>query len=146
MKLPWYVTALGAAIVWGVHYPLLDHALKRLSLFTVLFLTVLPMLLAAPFFYSTLSADLGVWQKLEWSERWTILLIPFTSLAGALLLFQAISDKNATLASLIEISYPVFVALFAWLLFRQVHFNASVLVGALLVFAGVAVIILNNPH
>ena len=50
MKLSWYVTALGAAIVWGVHYPLLDHALKRLSLFTVLFLTVLPMLLAAPFF------------------------------------------------------------------------------------------------
>ena len=63
-----------------------------------------------------------------------------------MLLFQAISDKNATLASLIEISYPVFVALFAWLLFRQVHLNASVLVGALLVFAGVAVIVLNNPH
>ncbi len=40
----------------------------------------------------------------------------------------------------------MFVVFFAWLLFRQVHLNASVLVGAALVFAGVALIILNNPR
>lgn len=146
MKLPWYVSAVGAALVWGIHYPLLDHALKRLSLFTVLFLTVLPMLLAVPFYYPQLVADTGTLARLGWAERLPILLIPLTSLAGAVLLFLAISDKNATLASLIEISYPVFVVFFAWLLFRQVHLNASVLMGAGLVFAGVALIILNNPR
>lgn len=146
MKLPWYVSAVGAALVWGIHYPLLDHALKRLSLFTVLFLTVLPMLLAAPFYYSQLATDTGALARMSWAERLPILLIPLTSLAGAVLLFLAISDKNATLASLIEISYPVFVVFFAWLLFRQVHLNASVLAGAALVFAGVALIILNNPR
>lgn len=146
MKFPWYVSAVGAALVWGIHYPLLDHALKRLSLFTVLFLTVLPMLLAAPFYYSQLATDTGSFVRMSWAERLPILLIPFTSLAGAVLLFLAISDKNATLASLIEISYPVFVVFFAWLLFRQVHLNASVLAGAALVFAGVALIILNNPR
>ncbi len=146
MKLPWYVSAVGAAVIWGVHYPFLDHALKRLSLFTVLFLTVLPMLLAAPFYYPQLAADAGLLARMNWGERLPILLIPLTSLAGAVLLFLAISDKNATLASLIEISYPVFVVFFAWLLFRQVHLNASVLVGAALVFAGVGLIILNNPR
>jgi drug/metabolite transporter (DMT)-like permease len=39
----------------------------------------------------------------------------------------------------------VFVALFAWLLFREIHVNASVIVGSLLVFAGVGMIIWNNP-
>ncbi len=146
MKIPWYVSAVGAALVWGIHYPLLDHALKRLSLFTVLFLTVLPMLLAAPFYYPQLTADAGMIARMNWVERLPILLIPLTSLAGAVLLFLAISDKNATLASLIEISYPVFVVFFAWLLFRQVHLNASVLAGAAMVFAGVALIILNNPR
>lgn len=146
MKLPWFVSAVGAAVIWGVHYPLLDHALKRLSLFTVLFLTVLPMLLAAPFYYPQLSADAGSLTRMNWGERVPILLIPLTSFAGAVLLFLAISDKNATLASLIEISYPVFVVFFAWLLFRQVHLNASVIAGAALVFAGVALIILNNPR
>jgi len=39
----------------------------------------------------------------------------------------------------------VFVAVFAWLLFREIHVNPSVIVGGLLVFAGVAIIIRNNP-
>ena len=42
-------------------------------------------------------------------------------------------------------AYPVFVALFAWLLFREMHINTSVIIGGVLVFAGVAMIIWNNP-
>lgn len=42
-------------------------------------------------------------------------------------------------------AYPVFVAVFAYLLFREIHINPSVIAGALLVFAGVGVIIWNNP-
>ena len=34
MQLPWYVTALSAAIVWGIHYPLIDFAMKRLSVYS----------------------------------------------------------------------------------------------------------------
>jgi len=146
MKLPWYIAALGAALIWGAHYPLLDHALKRLSLFGVLLLTVLPILLLAPWYHANLAADAGALARMAWSERLPILLIPFTGLVGAVLLFLAISDKSATLASLIEISYPVFVVFFAWLLFRQVHLTPSVLAGAALVFAGVALIILSNPR
>ena len=67
------------------------------------------------------------------------------AISASVLLFVSIDSKNATLASLIEISYPVFVVLFAYVLFRDVHLNASVLVGGLLVFAGVAIIVLNNP-
>ncbi len=104
------------------------------------------MLLLAPWYHASLAADAGTLARMAWSERPPILLIPFTSLAGAVLLFLAIGDKNATLASLIEISYPVFVVLFAWLLFREAHLNVSVLAGAALVFAGVTLIILNNPH
>jgi drug/metabolite transporter (DMT)-like permease len=74
-----------------------------------------------------------------------ILALTVTTVTGALLLFLAIGGKNATLASLIEITYPVFVALFAFVLFREVHLTASVLVGAGLVFAGVFLIIWHNP-
>jgi drug/metabolite transporter (DMT)-like permease len=44
-----------------------------------------------------------------------------------------------------SMAYPVFVALFAWLLFREMHINTSVIIGGLLVFAGVTMIIWNNP-
>jgi len=143
MQLPWYITALGAAVVWGIHYPLVDHALKRMSLTGVLLLTALPILIL-PFVTRSVGADVAVLRAMDWSERLPILALALSSLAGSVLLYLSISGKNATLASLIEITYPVFVALFAFLLFRQMHLNASVLVGAGLVFAGVAVIILGN--
>lgn len=145
MQIPWYVAALGAALVWGIHYPLLGFALKRLSLVTVLVLTALPIVLLAPFFHQTLAADYAVLRGMPVGERLTVLALAATGVAGAALLFLSIAGKNPTLAALIEISYPVFVALFAWLLFREVHWNESVLLGAALVFTGVALIIWHNP-
>jgi drug/metabolite transporter (DMT)-like permease len=145
MRIPWYVTAIGAALVWGVHYPLVDHALKKLSLISVLLLTALPIVVLALFFHRTLTADYAVWTTLDTGPRIRVLALALTSLLGSVLLFLSIAGKNATLASLIEISYPVFVAVFAWLLFREIHVNTSVIIGGLLVFAGVTMIIWNNP-
>ena len=145
MTLPWYVTAIAAALVWGVHYPLVDFALKRISIVSVLLLTAIPILLLVPLYQQTLKHDIVIWHGLSWSARLPILSIMLTSLFGAVLLYLSIAGKNATLASLIEISYPVFVALFAYLLFRELHLNAPVLSGAALVFSGVALIVWHNP-
>jgi drug/metabolite transporter (DMT)-like permease len=144
VQIPWYVTAIGAALVWGVHYPLVDHAQKKLSLISVLLLTALPIFVLALFFHRTLAADYIVWASLDTGPKVRVLALALTSLLGSVLLFLSIAGKNATLASLIEISYPVFVALFAWLLFREMHVNTSVIIGGLLVFAGVTMIIWNN--
>jgi drug/metabolite transporter (DMT)-like permease len=145
MQLPWYVTALGAAIIWGLHYPLVDHALKRISPVGVLLLTAVPILLVAVIFHRHVVADVQAVKGMEWSSRLVVIALSLTSILGSLLLYMSINSRNATLASLIEISYPVFVALFSYLLFRQTQINPSVVLGGALVFAGVAVIILNNP-
>ena len=145
VKIPWYLTAVGAALVWGIHYPLIDNALKKLSVVSVLLLTAIPIVVVAPLFHRTLAADLQTFSELPWVARAVILALSLTSLCASVLLFVSIDSKNATLASLIEISYPVFVVLFAYILFREVHLNSSVLVGALLVFLGVGIIVLNNP-
>lgn len=145
MKLPWYVAALGAAVVWGVHYPLVDNALRKLSLISVLFLTAVPLLLVAPFFYKSLVTDFETLRDLGWAGSAPILALALTSLVGSVLLFMSIDSKNATLASVIEISYPLFVGVFAYVLFRHMHVNASIVFGGLLVFVGVVIIILNNP-
>lgn len=145
MQIPWYVAALGAAMAWGVHYPLIDHALKRLSWVSVFVLTLLPLLVVAPLYHRQLAADFAVLRALDWSERAPILAIVLTSAAGAVLLLLSIAGKNATLAALIEISYPVFVVLFAWLLFGEYHLTPRVMLGAGLVFAGVLLIIWHNP-
>lgn len=144
MNIPWYLTALGAALVWGIHYPLVDFALKRISVYSVLLLTVLPVLLLMPLFMRDLAHDLDTVAALPRADQGLIAAIGLTSLLGAVLLYLSIAGKNATLASLIEITYPVFVVMFAYLLFRQIHLNASVIIGGLLVIAGAALIIYNN--
>jgi drug/metabolite transporter (DMT)-like permease len=144
MSLPWYVPAIAAAVVWGLHYPLIEHALKRVSLTTVVLLTAAPMALVALAFPARLAEDWRAIAALPTGERLLIAAIALTSLAGTVLLYLAVRGRNATLASLIEISYPAFVAIFAWLLFREWQLNAGVLFGAGLVFAGTAIIILNS--
>ena len=144
MSIPWYVTALGAALVWGIHYPLVDFALKRVSIFSVLLLSVLPVLLLMPVFLRDLARDLDTVRALPTSEQALIAAIGLTSLLGAVLLYISIAGKNATLASLIEITYPVFVAFFAFVMFRHIHLNASVIAGGLMVIAGAGLIIYNN--
>lgn len=144
MQPPWYVPAIAAAVVWGLHYPLIEHALKRVSLTTVVLLTALPMALVALAFPARLADDWRVLAALSTGERLLIGAIAFTSLAGTVLLYLAVRGRNATLASLIEISYPAFVALFAWVLFREWQLNTGVLIGAALVFAGTALIVVNS--
>jgi drug/metabolite transporter (DMT)-like permease len=144
MQFPWYVPAIAAAVVWGLHYPLIENALRRLSLPTVVLLTALPMVLVALAFPARLAADWRTVMAMPTGERLLIALIALTSLTGTVLLYLAVRGRNATLASLIEISYPAFVAVFAWLLFREWQLNTGVMLGALLVFAGSALIIVNS--
>jgi len=144
MQVPWYIAAIGAAIVWGIHYPLIDFAMKRISIFGVLLLGVLPIFLLMPVFLRELSDDIEIFKSLPGKEQWTILGVSLTSTAGAVLIYLSINNKNATLASLIEITYPVFVIFFAYLLFRQIHINLSVVFGGLMILIGAGLIIYNN--
>ncbi|MDH5764389.1 MAG: DMT family transporter [Gammaproteobacteria bacterium] len=144
MTFPWYITALSAALVWGIHYPLIGYALKKISVFSVLFLTLIPLVFITPFFANHLIHDYKIFTELETTVKLTILTIGLTSLLGSVLLFLSIESKNATLTSLIEITYPVFVALFSFFLFKHTHFNSSVILGGILVIAGAGIIILNN--
>lgn len=144
MQIPWYIPAIAAALVWGLHYPLIEFALRRVSLTTVVLLTALPMALVALAFPARLANDWRQLIALPNGERLMIAAIALTSLAGTVLLYLAVRGRNATLASLIEISYPAFVAIFAWLLFREWQLNAGVLLGAGLVFTGTTLIILNS--
>ena len=69
MQIPWYVTALGAALVWGIHYPLIDFAMRRLSVYSVLLLSVIPVVLVMPLFTRQLARDVGVFKNFPATEQ-----------------------------------------------------------------------------
>ena len=144
MHIPWYVAAIGAAVTWGIYYPLVDMALKRISLFSVILLSMIPVLLATPLFLKVIGDDIETVKSLSVSEQWVIASLGLIGLFGEVMVYLAISGKNATLASLIEMTYPLFVVIFAYVFYKQMHVTASVLIGGLMVLVGSGLIIYNN--
>ena len=144
MQIPWYVAALGAAVTWGIYYPLVDMALKRVSLYSVILLSMIPVFLVMPLFIRTLDNDIQIWKTLPVNEQWVIACIGLIGVVGEVLVYLAISGKNATLASLIEMTYPLFVVIFAYVFYKQMHVTLSVFVGGLMILVGAGVIIYNN--
>lgn len=145
----WFVYALSAAVIWGVSYAASGRAIER---------GVSPLVFF--FLYAVVGALIGLGglaltgkagsissEVRQLGGDWPWLLIAVvTSGVGALLIYMAIGEKNATVASLIEISYPVFVAFFAWLFFRETQFNMATVFGGGMIIAGVAVVYLGNRH
>ncbi len=143
----WIIYALAAAVIWGISYAASGRAIERgVTPLTFFFCYTLFGLLASALALAS-TGKLGAVptevRALGGDAFWFALAL-ITSAAGALLIYMAIGEKNATLASLIEISYPFFVAVFAWLFFRESQFNLATIVGGLMILGGVSVVFLGN--
>jgi drug/metabolite transporter (DMT)-like permease len=139
----WLCAAIGAAMIWGLSYAVSGHVLK--SGFSPSFMMVSYAMVTFPIFFGLawVNGDLlkGI-QALRAQPTmipWFV-FVPLTQVIGAFLILWAIKQKNATAVSLIEISYPLFVALFAWILFRDGQLNWGMAGGAALIATGIALV------
>ena len=143
----WFFYALGAAIIWGVNYAVSGRLLERgLSPQTLYFID----LLVGALMMAVVITVSGKWpatvselQAARPEMIWLIVAI-LCALSAGLLIFMSIQAKNATVASLIEVTYPLFTAFFAWMLFRQNTLNTATIVGGLLIFIGVLIVAQGN--
>ena len=138
----WIVYALAAAIIWGISYAASGRVIERGITPLVFFFHYTLFGAAAAAGALTLTGKNGTLlsevRALGTDWIWLVVAV-VSSAAGGLLIYMAIGEKNATLASLIEISYPFFVAVFAWLFFRETQFNWPTILGGILILGGVAV-------
>lgn len=137
----WWLWALTAALVWGFHYNIVAKSLTVASPITVYFLPNILLMLALPWWYQTLVKDYHSIMAASVEIKSSIVVVMFTSIIASVAVYKAIHGSNATLASLIEISYPVFVALFAIIVFKENHLDWSTVLGGLLILTGTALII-----
>ena len=144
----WLIYALAAAVIWGINYAVSGRLLEKGLSPQALFFVDLVFGAAAVGALITLS---GKWNASVAQVRglsagdfaWLLIAVAAATAAG-LLIFLSIGAKNATLASLIEVTYPLFTAFFAWILFRQTTLNAATLVGGVLIFIGVFIVARGN--
>jgi drug/metabolite transporter (DMT)-like permease len=134
-----YLSAVSAALVWGLVYTIDQKLLGTMSPLVLLFVSsLLPTLLLIPAFF---------WRPRLFSAlahnttaTWSLLLAELALAAIAnLLIFASIQALGATTASVVEVSYPLFVVIFSSFAFH-VKPTAHLLLGSLLIVAGAMVI------
>jgi drug/metabolite transporter (DMT)-like permease len=138
----WLLLAAFASMFWGITYVLNEQIFKQLSVPTTiaieaLFFSILTIAVMA--FTGNLKTDLATVSASR-SLIWLLIAGTVAALIAELLIGFSINAKNATLAGLIEISYPLFIALFSYLLFSENELNTGTALGGGLVFIGIAVI------
>ena len=139
----WILFAIAASIAWGLDYSLAERVFEqKISVYTFvivqLCIVLLFLLISMPFF-TNIKPEL----TRIFGDRQLFLTVFGGALAftlGNLLICLSIADKNATVAGLIEISYPLFIVFFTWLLFGKNHLSLWTLLGGVLIFSGIFVI------
>ena len=138
----WILYSLAASVLWALTYVLNDQIFRKISIATTLsvamffgFLATLALALVT----KSAQADFRV---LTASRETALLLLAATTtfVIADILGAMAIQSKNASLMSLIEISYPVFISLFAWLLFRESQLTVASAIGGAFILVGVAIV------
>jgi drug/metabolite transporter (DMT)-like permease len=137
LRMTWWGYALLSAACWGMQYVLLEILFGKLEFAAAYsFLSIANGLLVALILFV-------IHPKQDWSQlsqSW-----PVIGMIALYLLFgsgaYAIRDKNATLASLLEIAYPLFIIIFTALFLRKIHLNLAGLLGALLILGGSVLVV-----
>lgn len=136
-----------ASVLWGFGYALSERVIKDdlpVSFF-VLIETVIGIVayLAICLYFGTLKTGTEAIQANP-KILINVGLISVATMLGIFFIYMAILGKNASMANLIEITYPLFTILFAWLLFRDVQITWTTALGGLLIFSGVGIIALKG--
>lgn len=134
-----FAYAIGAAVTWGVVYTIDQKILASSSPLTYLFInSLLSAVILLPFlFFDHGSVKAALSDK---KEFWLILISVIMAALANFLIFTGIKLINAEEASIIEIAYPFFVALFSYFVFSETP-NAYFFLGGALIFIGSVVII-----
>lgn len=138
-----YLFPISASITWGLIYALDQKILKETSPLTLLALdAIITFIVFIPLFITQRSEIRTTLQGDKRALMFIIVVTLLTILADFLIL-SGVKYLSASTASIIEISYPFFVVLFSFLLFKASP-TVPFFIGALLIFIGSAIIVRFN--
>ena len=131
------VYAILASIVWGLDYVILQKTLVKISPIALLLVqSLITVIVLLPFAFTNFESV----RSLDKTALFLIVLSSITLVLANFLIFSSIKLLGAPMASVIEISYPFFVTLFAFLFFRT-PLNWFFFLGAIFIFIGSLIII-----
>ena len=139
--------AIGAAATWGLVYVLEQRVLGEFSVMKFLFFESIFILgvsfISILFFEKINSLTTSENFKVIFAPSF-LLLIAITFLANYLILLS-VQLVGATFASMFEITFPLFVVIFAFYILHQPIHWMTIMGGILIIFGSMLVIYVNQP-
>lgn len=136
-----YLLAFMAAVLWGLTYCLDERILASISIPKLYFLhSLCGVLVAAAILVSQGTSLAGMFHV----DRATVPLLAVTlvtATAAAFAILGSIQALGAGTSAILEISYPLFVALFSVLLFKG-QLELPIILGGIFIFVGSAIIVM----
>ena len=142
----WLVFAISAAVIWGLNYSLDEKILQnKVSPYILLLIqaTVAVIVYTIIIGSANLKHDVLLLIKNK-TNLWLLAGSATCFVAANILICLSIQGKNATIAGLIELAYPIFTIFFTYIIFKQLHLNWGVITGGILIFLGVLLISIVN--
>lgn len=133
------IFALIASIAWGLVYNLDQKILLKSSPITMFFVgSIINIVVFVPlyFFSKEYAKDII---SIDKNQFILLLMSQVLVIIAGLAILYAVKYLNAPVASVFEISYPVFVAVF-YVMFFNGHLNANFWIGLILMFIGSLII------
>lgn len=140
-----YVLAFAAAVLWGLTYCLDERVLAGVPAARLYFLHSLCGCIVGGAILLARGHSVADILRLDAPgvSRGLLLVTAITGAIAALAILGSIQALGATRAAVLEISYPLFVALFSVFLFRE-RLDPAVLLGGGFIAAGAAIIVLGS--
>jgi drug/metabolite transporter (DMT)-like permease len=136
-----YILAFAAAVLWGLTYCLDEKVLESLSVPKLYFLHSLCGVFVAAGILMAQGTSLAGMFHVDRAAMPLLAVTLVTATAAAFAILGSIQALGAGTSAVLEISYPLFVALFSVLLFKG-QLELPVVIGGLFIFIGSAIIVL----
>jgi drug/metabolite transporter (DMT)-like permease len=133
------IYAVLASILWGIDYAIAEKVFHKYSIYTVLFCELLIGAVAMfAIDSSNIIADVKSMKTLSSVYLFALCCLIFNT--ALVFICKSIKGSNATVAGLVEITYPLFIILSGYLMFGGSNLTKSVAIGAAGIIFGIAVI------
>lgn len=137
----WIICSLLTAILWGISYSAIEQIIKTIDKCTCIFIS---SSIIAIFYSSAIGQKdlINIYQNKGNVCYWMFLSATCSLIAGYMSI-RAIENSSASLAASLEITYPFWCMLFAYLFFDKSMTWTSIL-GVVGIFVGVTIVIFDN--
>ena len=140
----WTHFALAAAACWGVNYSVGERLIRSAGVPALLLANTVgggTAILCYLAYRGTIGSTVSGLTRYDVAK---MLVCAAMSATAVICAQTAIDLKNATLAGIIEMTYPLFTGIFAYMLFNDMQLTPKALLGALLVLSGAWVLSLSQ--